>query len=164
MVDESTLRRMHGPKFNPTRESMSSTVTLDMVMKCLSSVAPLTTPTKDGLRVEHLLSPCADQDCAATFTDMVAVLAASDGTDNTSDLLSSTTLVVLLKKLEAEMEALRRKQGPAYRETQRPLGMGSTVPKIAANCVLEKMQPAVGATSGAHHFAVNTKGGCDMVQ
>ena len=42
--------------------------------------------------------------------------------------------------------------------------MGSTIPKIAAKCVFETVHPVVGATSSAHQFAVNTKGGCDMMQ
>jgi hypothetical protein len=42
--------------------------------------------------------------------------------------------------------------------------MGSTIPKIASNCVLETIQPAVGAATGAHQFPVNTKRGCGMLQ
>jgi hypothetical protein len=45
-----------------------------------------------------MLSLCVDHDCAATFIDMVAALVANDVTNNTCDLLSSATLVVLLKK------------------------------------------------------------------
>ena len=42
--------------------------------------------------------------------------------------------------------------------------MGNTIPKIEAKCVLAKVQPAVGVSAGAHQFAVNAKGGCDMIQ
>ncbi len=97
------------------------------------------------------------------FADLIASLVAGDVTDDTCDLLSSPTLVVLLKKTYEEMEALKLRQGPLYTQPQRPLGMGSTIPKIAANCLLGKVQPAVGVSAGAHHFAVNAKGGCDMV-
>jgi hypothetical protein len=110
VVDEATLRRLHGPKVNPTGETMASIVTPDMVLKCLASVAPFTTPHKDGWGAERLLSLCAVQDYAATCTYLVATLMAGDVTDITCDLLSSATLVVLLKKSEAEIEALRRKQ------------------------------------------------------
>jgi hypothetical protein len=108
---------------------MATTITPDMVQKCLASIAPLTTPHKDGWRAEHLLSLCVDQDCAAAFTDLMAALAAGDVTDNICDILSFAPLVVLLKKLEAEMRALRRKQGPAYRHPHRPLGMDNTIPR-----------------------------------
>ena len=62
------------------------------------------------------------------------------------------------------MEALRRKQCHAYRHPQRPLGIGGTISKIAASCVLETVQPADGAAASAHKFVVNNKGGCDMMQ
>jgi hypothetical protein len=88
-------------------------------------------------------------------------MAGGDVTDDTCDLMSSTTLVILLKKTEEEMEALRQKQGSNYRQPQRPLGLGSTIPKIAANCVIAKVQLAIGVSAGAHQFAVNAKGGCD---
>ncbi len=78
------------------------------------------------------------------FADIIASLAAGDVTDATCELMSSATLVILLEKTEEEMEALRLKQGPHYRQPQRPLGMGSTIPKFATNCVLEKIQPSVG--------------------
>ena len=41
--------------------------------------------------------------------------------------------------------------------------MGSTIPKIAANCVIAKVQLAIGVAAGAHQFAVNAKGGCDQI-
>jgi hypothetical protein len=127
-------------------------------------MVPLTTPHKDGWRAEQLLPICKDQERGDAFTDLIATLVAGDVTDDTCDLMSSATLVVLLKKTDEEMEALKLKQGPLYKQPQRPLGMGSTIPKIAGNCLLEKVQPAVGISAGAHKFASNAKGGCDMVQ
>ncbi len=62
------------------------------------------------------------------------------------------------------MEALKLMQGQLYSQPQRPLGMGSTIPKIAAKCILAKVQPAVSVSAGAHQFAVNAKGGCAMIQ
>ncbi len=138
-MDEESLRRLYGPRVVPTRRSMTVTLTSEDVLKCLSEVAPLTTPHKDGWRAEHLMALCKDQDRGAAFTDFISTLASGDGTDNTCDLLSSATLVVLLKKSEEEMEALKLRQGPLYKQPQRPLGMGSTIPKIAANCVMAKV-------------------------
>jgi len=124
----------------------------------------LATPHKDGWTAEHLLALCNDIDCGPAFVDLISALATWDVTDITCDLLSSATLVVLLKKTDEEMEALKHRQGPLYNHPQRPLGMGNTIPKIAANCVLANLQPAVGVSLGAHQFAVIAKGGCDMIQ
>ena len=43
----------------------------------------------------------------AAFTDLIGALAVGNVTDATRDLLSSATLVVILKEFNAEMEALR---------------------------------------------------------
>ena len=88
---------------------------------------------------EQLLALCKDQECGAAFTYLIFALASGDVTDITCDLPSSATLVVLLKKTEEEMEALKLRQDPLYKQPQRPLGMGKTIPKIAANCVLAKV-------------------------
>ena len=121
-------------------------------------------PHKYGWCAEHLLALCKDADCGVALTDVIAVLAAGDVTDDTCYLLSSTTLVVLLNKTEEEMEALKLRQGQLYKQPPRPLGMGSTIPKIEANCILAKVQPSIGVSAGSHQFAVNAKGGCDMIQ
>jgi hypothetical protein len=144
-----SLRRLYGPRDTPTRESNAVTITLEDVYKCLGEVAPLTTPRNDGWRAEHLLALCKDAGCGAAFTDVIAALAAEDVTDNTCDLLSSAALVVLLKKTEEEMEALKLRQGQLYMQSQRPLGMGSNIPKIAANCIFAKVQPVVGVSAWA---------------
>jgi hypothetical protein len=90
-------------------------------------------------------------------------LAAGDVTNDTCDLLPFATMVVLLKKTEEDTEALRLKQGQQHQQPQRPMGMGSNIPKIAANCIMDKVQSAVGVSAGAHKFDVDAKGGCDMV-
>ena len=71
-------------------------------------------------------------------------MSAGDVKNANCDLLSSATLVTLLKIAEAEMAVLRDKQGDAYRQPQRSLGMGSAIPKLAANCVRVIVQQAVG--------------------
>jgi hypothetical protein len=139
VVDEESLRRLYAPRVTLTPESTAITITLEDVYTCLAEFAPLTTPHKDGWRAEHLLALCKDADRGAAFTDIFTALADGDVTDDTCDLLSSATLGVLLKKTEEEMEALKLKQGQLFRQPQRPLGMGSTIPKIAANCILAKV-------------------------
>jgi hypothetical protein len=91
-------------------------------------------------------------------------LAACDVRDATCDLLSSTTLVVIFKKTEAEITALREQHGDAYKQPQWLLGMGTVISKMAANCVLGIVQPTVGMTTRARQSSVNAKGGCDMFQ
>jgi hypothetical protein len=54
VVEEATLGRLYGPKVIPTRETMATTIAHDLVLKCLTSMAPLTTPHKDERRAEHL--------------------------------------------------------------------------------------------------------------
>jgi hypothetical protein len=58
VVDEATLRRLYGPQFEPTSESMVVSITTKDVLKCIAEVAPLTTPHKDGWRDEHLMALC----------------------------------------------------------------------------------------------------------
>jgi len=159
VVEEETLRHLYGSRVTPTRESTVVTITPDDVYKCLAEVAPLTTPHRDGWRAEHLLALCKDADCGAAFTDVIAALTARDVTDDICDLLSFATLVVLLKKTEEEMEALKLRQGQLQRQPQRPLGIGNAIPKIAANCILAKVLPSAGVSAWAHQFAVNAKGG-----
>ena len=79
-------------------------------------------------------------------------------------VLSSATLVVLLKKDAKTMEAMKQAQGPAYLQPRRPLGMGSTFVKLASNCALHFIRGAMGPVVGPAQFSVETKGGCDLVQ
>ena len=121
-------------------------------------------PHKDGWRAEHLIAFTAEQDCAAAITDFVGALAAEDVTDATCDLLSSARLVILLKKIKEEMAAMRAAQGEAYLQSQRPLGMGGTLTKLAVTYILGIVEAVVGVAAWPHQFGVNAKGGCDMVQ
>ena len=54
-----------------------------------------------------MLALYVDMGCAEALTYLVGALATADVTDTTFDLLSLATLVVLLKKTEEEMAALR---------------------------------------------------------
>jgi hypothetical protein len=165
VIPQETLRRLYGPKIVPTHAGTSVTITTEDVQKCLmAEVAPLTTPHKDGWRAEHLSALCKDPDCATSFTTITSALAAGDVTDRTCDIVSSATLVILLEKTEDEMEEMKRKQGPNYTQPQRPPGMGSTITKVAANCILARVEPTVAASTRAHQFAVNAKGGCNMIK
>ena len=80
----------------------------------------------------------------------------------TADILSSATLVVLLKKDAAAMEEMKRRLGPIYVQTQRPIGMGMVIVKVACNCAMFLVKEALGPTVGPTQFAVETKGGCAL--
>jgi len=130
VVDEESLRPLYGPRVTPTRESTSVTITVEDVYKCLAEVAPLTTPHKYSWHAGHLLALCKDADCGAAFTDVIAALVAGDITDDTCDLLSSATNVVLMKKSEEEMEALKLRQGQLYMHPTGLLGWAAPSRKL----------------------------------
>ena len=87
-----------------------------------------------------------------------------DVPQKTADILSSATLIVLLKKDAATMEALKKQQGEAYRQPQRPIGMDTALVKAACNCALTMVKEALGPSVGPTLFAVETKGGCALLQ
>jgi len=63
------------------------------------------------------------------------------------------------------MEELKRQQGHDYRQPQRPIGMGTAVVKVACNeCALLLVKEAMGLAVGPSQFAVETKGGCALLQ
>ncbi len=62
------------------------------------------------------------------------------------------------------MEALKLAQGEAYLQPQRPIGMGTTVAKLACNFALQMVKEAMGPTMSPSQFAVETKGGCALPQ
>ena len=109
------------------------------------------------------LAVTADQDCAVALTDLVGAMTSGDVTAATCDLLSSATLAILLKNTEIEMASMRAVMGEAYIHHQRPLGMGGTLTKLAAVCVLGVVDAIVGVATCPHRFAMNAKGGCYMV-
>jgi hypothetical protein len=62
------------------------------------------------------------------------------------------------------MEALKQQLGEAYRQPQRPIGMGTTLVKAACNCALMMVKEALGPAFGPTQFAEETKGGCALLQ
>ena len=59
---------------------------------------------------------------------------------------------------------MRAALGEAYLQPQRPMGMGGTLTKLAAMCVMGFVESDIGVAADPHQIAVNAKGGCDMVQ
>ena len=71
-----------------------------------------------------------------------------DVPQKTGDILSSATLVGLLKKDAEQMQALKDKQGEVYLQPQRPIGMGTALVKLACNCALTLVKDAMGPAVG----------------
>ncbi len=64
--------------------------------------------------------------------------------DKIVDLLSTATLVILLKKDAETMTLLKSVQSDAYLQPQRSIGMGSTLVKVASNCALIHTKGSMG--------------------
>ena len=71
-----------------------------------------------------------------------------DVPQKTVDIMSSATLIVLLKKDVEQMHALKDKLGEAYLHPQRPIGMGTALVKLACNCALTMVKEAMGPAVG----------------
>ena len=95
---------------------------------------------------------------------MLTAVVAGDVPQKTADILSSATLIVMLKKDAAAMEALKLQQGAAYLQPQRHIGMGTAIVKATCNCALLMVTDAMGPAVGPSQFAVKTKGGCALLQ
>jgi hypothetical protein len=80
----------------------------------------------------------------------MTVLIKGEVSDKIADLLSSASLVVLLKKDAETMAEIKRVIRDAYLRPQRPLGMESTFVKLASSCALSLLRgnigPAIGPT------------------
>ena len=105
-----------------------------------------------------------DDACAAQLTRIVNAIVRADVPGPIAAILSSATLTVLLKKDEEAMEDMRRRQGDAYVQPSRPLGMGCVLAKLANSCVMRHLRDFVADIVGPEQFAVNARGGCEMIQ
>ncbi len=99
-----------------------------------------------------------DPTCGAALARVLTSIVAGHVPHKTADILSSATLIVLLKTDAAAMEALKQQQGTAYRQPHRPIGMGTSLFKAACNCALLMVKEAMGPAVGPTQFAVETKG------
>ena len=82
-----------------------------------------------------------------------------NASDKIADLLSSATLVILLKKDEETMDVMKKALGDVYIQPQRPLGMGSTIVKIASKCTLIPLYMSLGAAVGLPNSRSKPMGG-----
>jgi hypothetical protein len=162
-VDPQDLLDLYGPAAPPLEDQPASVVTLELLRTCLASAPPLSSPHRDGWRNEHLSELARDQACGTALARVLTAVVTGDVPQKTADILFSATLVILLKKDAAAMEELKRKQGEAYQQPQRPTGMGTALVKTTCNCVLLMVKDAMGPAVGPTQFAVETKGGCALL-
>ena len=118
---------------------------------------PLSSPHKDGWRTKNLSQLAPNDACGEALASLATSIVQGDVSDNFYHLLSSATLVVLLKKDAETMNAMKQAQGPAYLQPQGPLVMGSTFAKLASNCALHLIRGAMGPVVGPAQFSVKPK-------
>ena len=68
-------------------------------------------PHKDGWRVEHLVLLVADQSCGEALATFMTTVIIGDVSKKIADLLSSATMVILLKKDVDTMAAMKEPFG-----------------------------------------------------
>ena len=163
-VSEVYLHDLHGSVTPPPPDALLVEVTSDTLRTCIATVPPLSTPRNDGWCVEHLISLVADQSCGEALATFTTIVIRRDVSNKITDLLSSETLVILLKKDADTMAVMKEALGVDYLRTQRPLGMGSTLVKIASNCALLLLRGSLGVAVEPSQFSVETKKGYDLIQ
>ncbi len=136
VVSEANLHEFYGHVAPPCLDAYLIIVTLDTLRACSAAAPPLSSPHKDMWRVEHFIPLAADPDCGEALAAFTSVIGKGEVSQKIGDLLSSATLVILLKKDVETMEEMKRVLGDAYVQPQRPLGMGSSLVKVASDCTL----------------------------
>jgi len=114
--------------------------------------------------VEHLVPLVAYQAYGEALAELMAIIVREDIPQKIVDLLSSATLVILLKKNAATMATMKEYLDFAYVNPQRPLGMGSNAVKIASISADLILCGSLGAVVGPSQFLAETKGRCDLIQ
>ena len=164
IVSPHDLLDYFGPAAPPLDDPLPTTTTLETPRACLATAPPLSSPHGDGWRNEHFVDLARDQACGVALARVLTVVVSGDLPQKTAYILSSATLIILLKKDAETMETLKQQMGDAYLQPQRPIGMGTTIVKMACNCALPMVKEAMGPAVGPSQFAVKTKGGCALLQ
>ncbi len=88
-------------------EATSTTIHVDKVRECIAAVPPLTSPQRDGWRMEHLEALSRDDAFASALAIFTSNIVMGAVPTSTADYLASATLVALLKKSEEDIKAMR---------------------------------------------------------
>jgi len=78
---------------------------VDKVRECIAAALPVTSPHRDGWRMEHLEALARDHAFAATLATFISNIATRNVPSVTADYLTSATIVALLKKSEEDTQA-----------------------------------------------------------
>jgi hypothetical protein len=138
-------------------------VTLYNLRICIAASPPLSSPHNDGWRVEHFIPLVVDPDCGEALATFMAVIVNGGVSQKIAYLLSSATLVILLKKDAETMEEMELVLRDAYVLPHRSKGMGFSLVKLVSNCALLLLRGSLGAAVGPSQLGVETKGGCDLL-
>ncbi len=150
---DAHLLAYYGPPADPLQDQLPSTVTLALLRECLEDAPLLSTPHKDGWRNEYFTTEMArDPACGEAIANLMTIVVAGDVPTKRADTMSFATVIALLKKDAATIEA--RTQAPTRGvPTSSPnaicsIGMGRSIVKLACNYALfldnDAMGPMVG--------------------
>jgi len=153
-ISEEDLKDFYGLAAAPLPDSQPVRITVEILRSCPAAAPPLSSPHRDGWRTEHLSQLAPDDAWCEALAAPATSIIRGDVSDKIPHLLSSATLVILFKKDAETMAAMKRAQGPAYLQPQRPLGMGSTFGKLASNCALYLIRGAMGPAVGPAQFSL----------
>jgi len=106
-VSAQDLLDYFGPSTPPLDDPLPTTATLETLQTCLAAAPPLSTPHRDGWRNEHFVDLARHQACGTALARVLTTMVSGDVPQKTADILSSATLIVLLKKDAETMEALK---------------------------------------------------------
>ena len=113
-ISEEDLLEYYGPAAPPSPDAHPVVVTLYTLRTCIAASPPLSSPHKDGWRVEQFIPLVVDPDCGEALAAFMTVIVKGDVSQKIANLLSSATLVILLKKDAETMEEMKCVLGDAY--------------------------------------------------
>ncbi len=137
---EEDLTDLYGEPKTIRADRSATTIERDKVRECIATAPSLTSPHKDGWRMEHLEALARDDAFAAALAIFISNIASRDVPPKTSDFFASATLVTLLKKNEEDIRALRELMGPDFVLPIRPLAMACVFMKLACNYMLSDIK------------------------
>jgi hypothetical protein len=97
-ISEEDLLEYYGQASPSSPEAQPVIVTLDTLRTCIAASPPLSSPHKDGWRVEHFIALVADPDCGEALAAFMTVIVKGDVSQKIANLLSSATQVILDRK------------------------------------------------------------------
>ena len=146
------------------RDAASITIHVDKVRECIAAAPPLTSPNRDGWRMEHLEALARDDAFATALAIFTSNIVSGDGPTSTADYIAFAALVALLKKNLEDIHTMRALLGPDFVLSIRPLAMACVFVKLACNCMLSGIKDNIEDVTGPSQFAVGCKGGCESLQ